>query len=253
MNVRTTGALISVALGCVLALFFVFSRSAAVEAAYPIERAKSLFVRCVWARVVGAWRGSAAQAENLRLRRELAAVSLLGGDLERLEAENARLRKALGYASRTAAQWLPAAVLSRDGGATAARETMRVDKGSLDGVRVGAAVTVPEGLVGRVASVTPHTAVVALLSDPSVKVSCEIETGAANPPRGILAGGEETQLVLKHLVRSDGILPRSRVITSGLGGVFPRGIEVGTYLSDGNVLPSVDPSAVEDVFIRREK
>ena len=104
MNVRTTGALISVALGCVLALFFVFSRSAAVEAAYPIERAKSLFVRCVWARVAGAWRGSAAQAENLRLRRELAAVSLLGGDLERLEAENVRLRKALGYASRTAAE-----------------------------------------------------------------------------------------------------------------------------------------------------
>ena len=253
MNARTAGAWISVALGGVLALGFLLSRSAAVESVYPVERAKSFFVRRIWSRVSGAFNGSAAQAENVRLRRELAALSLVGGDLERLEAENTRLRAALDYASRRKGEWLPAAVLSEGGGAAAAHKTLRVDRGSFAGVVVGAAVTVPGGLVGRITSVSPHTSEVTLLADASVKVSCEIETGEHRPPWGILSGGSEDLLVLRHLVRADEIPPRSRVVTSGLGGVFPRGIEVGTYLSDGKVLPSVDPSALEDVFIRREK
>lgn len=253
MNARTAGAWISVALGGVLALGFVLSRSAAAEAVYPVERAKVAFSRRVWTRVVGAFRGSSAQAENVRLRRELAALSLVGGDLERLETENTRLRAALDYAARWKGEWLPAAVLSEGGGAASAHKTLRVDRGSHAGVVVGAAVAVPGGLVGRVTSVSPHTSEVTLLADASVKVSCEIETGEAHSPWGILSGGSEDLLVLRHLVRADEIPPRSRVVTSGLGGVFPRGIEVGTYLPDGKVLPSVDPSALEDVFIRREK
>ncbi len=253
MNARTAGAWISVALGVILALAFVLSRSAAAEAVYPVERAKLSFSRHVWTRLVGAVRGASAQAENVRLRRELAALALLGGDIERLEAENARLRAALDYASRTFGEWLPAAVLSSGGGAAAAHRTLRVNKGSLEGVVVGAAVAVPGGLVGRVTAVSPHTAEVTLLADASVKVSCEIETGETRPPWGVLSGGSDELLVLRHLARQDDIPPRSRVVTSGLGGVFPRGIEVGTYLPGGKVLPSVDPLSLEDVFIRREK
>ena len=253
MNVRTAGACVSVALGGLLALAFLVSRSAPVEAAYPVERAKVSFSRRVLSRFVGAWRGAAAQAENQRLSRALAALALVSGDLERVEAENVRLREALGYAKRFEGEWLPAAVLSSGGGAAATRDTLRVGRGSLDGVCVGAAVTVPEGLVGRVTGVTPHTAEVTLLSEPSVKVSCEIQTGADRPPHGILSGAFEDHLILRHLVRAEDVPPRSRVVTSGKGGVFPRGIEVGTYLAGGKVLPSVDPSALEDVFIRREK
>lgn len=253
MNLRTAGACISVALGVVLALSFVFSRSTPAEAVYPIERVKVSFARRVWSRVVGAWRGASAQAENERLKRELAALSLLEGDIERLDAENARLREALEYSSRHAGEWLPAAVLSTGGGAAAAHDTLRVDRGSLNGVRVGAVVTVPDGLVGCVTAVSLHTAEVTLLTDSSLKVACEIETGSAKPPRGILSGGDEDYLLLRYLVRATDIPPRSRVITSGMGGVFPRGIAVGTYLPDAKVLPAVDPSTIEDVFIRREK
>jgi 3-dehydroquinate synthetase len=62
-----------------------------------------------------------------------------------LAQENQRLRNALGYAAKTPGAWVPAAVISREGGAAAARNTIRVDKGSLAGVREGAVVTVPEG------------------------------------------------------------------------------------------------------------
>ena len=253
MNVRTAGAWVSVALGGLLALGFLLFRPAAAEAVYPVERAKLSFSRRVWTRVVGVFRGASAQAENVRLRQELAALSLLGGDIERLEAENARLRSALAFASRRPGEWLAASVLSSGGAAAAAHDSLRVDKGTLEGVAVGAAVAVPGGLVGRVMSVSPHTCEVRLLADPSVKVACEIETGDSRPPRGILSGGSDDLLLLRHLVRLKDVPPRSRVVTSGLGGVFPGGIEVGTYLPDGKVLPSVDPSVLEDVFIRREK
>lgn len=253
MKKPVTGAWATIALGTVLALVFLLSKSAAVEAAYPVERAKSTFLRKVWTRVEGLRHGAACAAENLRLRRELESLALIRTDLERLETENARLRKTLGYTARNPEVWLAAAVLSSKGGAVSAHETLRVDKGSWAGVKEGAVVSVPNGLVGRVTAVTPHTSEVTLIFDPSVKVSCEIETGDTNPPRGILSGGSDELLVLKHLVRSELIPPRARVVTSGLGGVFPRGLEVGTYLSDGEVLPSVDFSHLEDVFIRREK
>ena len=70
-------------------------------------------------------------------------------------------------------------------------------------------------------------------------------------------------LVLGHLRNAGDIPTRSRVLTSGLGGVFPKGIVVGTLLdvrkdgkglaSEGEVLPAVEFSMLEDVFIRRGK
>lgn len=253
MKKPTARAWTSVALGIVLVLVFLLSRTATVEAVYPVERARQTFVRQLWTRLVGSLRGAAVVAENEELKRELAALALLRTDLERLEAENARLRQTLGYTARHPEIWMPAGVLSTQGGAVSAHRTLRLDKGSLAGVKAGAVVSVPNGLVGRIVSVTPHTSEVMLLADERIKVACEIETGEANPPRGILVGGSEDLLELKYLMRAENVPPRARVITSGLGGVFPRGLEVGTYLSEGKVLPAVGCSDLEDVFIRREK
>ncbi len=74
----------------------VFSRSAAVETAYPVERAAQFFRSQVWSRVVGVFRSSAVAAENVRLRRENDELKVLRGTIERLEIENGRLRRALG-------------------------------------------------------------------------------------------------------------------------------------------------------------
>ena len=262
MKAKTTGTLTIVALAAVLAAVFFLSRPAAVEAVYPVERAKNVWVRRVWARCRGIFRGAEAAAENVRLKRAVAALSLVRDDLDRLEAENARLRKVLGYAARSPGEWVAASVLSEGGGAIA-RYRVRVDKGSLAGVRPGAIATVPDGVVGVVASVTPHTAEVALLCDRAVRVACEIEQPGGVRTRGILCGGTEDLLSLRHLTNAQTVAPRSRVVTSGLGGVFPKGLAVGT-LHDihngddglpyrGDVLPSVDFSTLEDVFIRREK
>lgn len=263
MKFKTTGTtaiIILAVIGTVLAVSF---RPVAVEAAYPVERAKQTFVRKVCSRISGMFRGAAASAENVRLKREIAELALLRGDLEKVEAENVRLREALGYLRKSHGSWLAAGVLSRGGGAAAAHDTLRADKGSLDGVVEGAVAVSPEGLVGRVNSVTPHTCEISLITDMSVKVACEIETIDPVRPRGILLGGDEDALRLGYLRNAQEVPARSRVLTSGLGGVFPKGLTVGTLLDvrkddkglacEGEVQPAVDFSTLEDVFIRRGK
>lgn len=257
MKSRKTASILSLGMALAGTLVLVLVRSSAVEAAYPVERAARGFRTRVVSRLVGLWRGAAAEAENVGLRREVAALEVLRTDLARLEDENARLRQALGYAQREPGEWLAAGVLSRGGGAAGVRDILRADKGSLDGVAVGAVVTVPAGLVGRVTSVSPHTAEVTLITDPSVRVSCEIGSGAS----GILSGGGDGFLLLRHLIGADGIRLPAEVVTSGRGGVFPRGIRVGVLQrvgrdaqgTTGALMPAVGFPSLEDVFIRRGK
>ena len=234
------------------AFVFLAARLVAVEAAYPVEKAKRGFAEKVMSRLSGLFHAAEANAENVRLKREVAALALVRGENERLEEENDRLRSALGYARVHHGEWLAAPVLAESGGAVA-RGVIRVDRGSLDGVVEGAVAAAPEGLVGRVSSVTLHTSEITLITDPMVKVSCEIEEAGEMRLRGIIWGGDADRLELKYPVGAGKLPPRSRVITSGVGGVFPRGIEIGLYLGDGEVQPSVDFSRLDDVFIRREK
>lgn len=252
-----------IALAVVLVVVLVCAPSVAVETVYPFERAALFLRRGVWTRVTGMFAGSAARAENVRLRRELAALAMLSTEAERLEAENARLREALGFTAREPGRWLAASVLSGGGGAAVRANTLRLDRGTTDGVREGAVVAVAEGLVGRVTSVTLHTSEVTLVTDPSIRPWCEIETGAAKPPRGALEGGSADCLVMGMLrnFETGGVPPQSRVVTAGLGGVYPRGLAVGRYLEapgDGQrqvprkayIRPAVDFESLSEVFVR---
>ena len=262
MKKETIGTLGIAALAAVVLSVCLF-RTLAVEAVYPVEKAKNALRRHLWTRFTGLFDGASAKAENVRLKREVATLAMAERDVTRLSEENARLREALGYRARLTGRWLAAEVLSR-GGAAAVSDVIRVGLGSLSGVKVGAVVCVPEGVVGRVIAVTPHTSEVALVTDRSVEVACEIRVSAdGGGARGLLSGGTSDMLVIRNLKGAAEVPPRSKVVTSGLGGVFPRGIEVGTYIgasgedagtsaSEGEVLPSVDFSTLEDVFIRHE-
>ncbi len=236
----------------------VLFRAASAEAVYPIERAKRFLRTSVGARLRGAFRAAEAEAENERLRRELAALAMERDYCTKLQDECLRLRKLLGYSKVLPGRWLPAAVLSEGGGAAGAQRTLRIAKGSLEGVRKGAVAAVPQGLVGRVRAVSPHTAEVLLITDPSLRVACAIE--GERGAKGILSGGTDEMLVMRHFTVGVDVAPRSRVVTSGLGGVFPGGMAVGTLIDartdasgsvrEAEVMPAVDFDALEDVFIQ---
>lgn len=267
-----------------LALWLVCGRSAAREAIYPVEKVHSDLVRGPWNSVKAIFRPAATAAENQRLKAENSKLAMFRGECERLAAENLRLRSLLSPEADDSVplptnHWMAARVLSV-GGAVGVGGLMRVARGSVDGVSTNSAVAVPQGLVGRVESVTRHTADVRLITSPLVKVACEIETGDAEfgRVRGILEGGGERAvgarpgarflylvdpLRIRYLERRPRLPARARIITSGLGGIYPRGLTVGYLIGEldeddvnlereGDVLPAVDFHLLEDVFIRRE-
>lgn len=282
-----TGKQRTIALGvalCALVIWFFCGRSAAVELVYPVENGVNWFTR----RVMSPFRILRSHVsvigENERLRREVEALRLTCVDAERVVEDNARLRALLGLdapngqPSFSTNRWITADVLSR-GAASGVPGVIRIGRGSLAGVKEGAVVAVPDGLVGRVDSVTPHTATVTLLTEPSMRVACEIETGdSSDPPLlGILSGGGIRPVAeagasilyivhpfrIRNLRRQTNPPPHAKIITSGLGGVYPRGLVVG-FLGrmredetrqlerECDVVPAVDFPNLDYVFIRRE-
>lgn len=263
-----------------LGLWFACGRSVAQEAVYPIENGHSWVSRNLFTRLKGIFQPGTTAIENRRLKLENETLHLLETDISHLRTENARLRRLLDYRSNVSTnRWICAPVLARDG-AGGVRGLLRVGRGSADGVTTNATVVVPDGLVGRVEQVSPRTADVRLITSPSVKVSCEIQTG--DPEIGTLygileGGGAHTvhaeagaailyfinPLRIRHMKRRPRVPAHAKIITSGLGGVYPRGLTVG-YLMDGceedetqleregDVEPAVDFPSLEDVFIRRE-
>ncbi|MEI7533703.1 MAG: rod shape-determining protein MreC [Verrucomicrobiae bacterium] len=106
--------------------------------------------------------------------------------------------------------------------------TVQIDLGSRDGMRENLPVITDDGLVGRVSSVSLTRSQVALVGDPNCRVSALVENAARDMGVLIAGGALDTSLVeLTYLASSANLKPGQNVITSGLGGVFPKGIPIG--------------------------
>ncbi len=274
--------------GAVLALvlWFLCGPDVAAEAVYPVENGVSWFSRHVVRRFKALFASGSAIIENERLRGEVASLKMACADADRIAAENARLRGMLGLDGPETPggtmhfgtnAWICAPIISR-GAASGNPCLLRLGRGLRSGVKPGSVVAVPEGLVGRVWNVTPNTCELRLITDPSTRISCDIELDVpdAGFAHGILSGrginpvaATETSLLyivpplrIQNVAQQPTPPPRARIITSGLGGVFPRGLLVGFLLDrthgdetnleqEGDVEPAVDFLSLENVFIRR--
>ena len=165
--------------------------------------------------------------ENQRMTAEVARLQSEVRDLKALERENEQLRRALNFASRAQRDLIPAEVIarSRDGW----WQTLRLNKGAAAGVAPDQPIISIDGLVGKVASVSGRTADVLLLSDPTCRVAAQIlRTGTF----GVVAGrgpSWEGQVIcrMEFINKNTQILPGDEVVTSGLGGIFPKGLLIG--------------------------
>lgn len=165
-----------------------------------------------------------------------ATLSELKAENERLIAENAALKEAdaaserlealLGIQSSYDLVSTGARVIS--GPTDSATSSIVIDKGSLAGIEVGMPVTDSMGLVGQVRSVTPTTATVLLVTDERSGVSAMVqESRAHGEVVGSAAGTLSLAMVTPELTVNEGDL----VITSGLGGVYPKGLPIGVVTS----------------------
>ena len=114
--------------------------------------------------------------------------------------------------------------------------TIQIDLGSRDGLTNDLPVITDAGLVGRVNSVSTTHSQVVLVGDPNCRVSALVEN-AARDMGVLLAGGTlDTSLVeLTYLASSANLKPGQSVITSGLGGIFPKGIPIGQIVDARSV------------------
>jgi rod shape-determining protein MreC len=195
------------------------------------------------------------ECRSLRtINRELSATNQI---FRGLEAENNRLRNALGYRERAIFQLMPARIVGRD--VSTWFSQVVIDRGSEDGLKRDMPVLTEDGLVGKTTVVSEHSAVVVLMSDENCKVATMVE---GSREQGIVRGerastGTMPAASLFFLSKQAALKPGQRVMTSGVGGVFPAGILVGVVQEfrvrelDGyaTLVPAVDLTTLQDVFV----
>jgi len=192
--------------------------------------------------------------ENRELREE---VNLLRAEVQELREElfrAGRLEEFAAYRSETGLIGTVARVIGESPDPWT--RTIIVNCGHEEGVKRGSPVIIPDGLVGRVIEVAKHSSVVRLIVDRSSRVPVIVSRSRA---RAILEGENSGTCQLKYLDRTQDVLEGDVIITSGLAGTYPRGVEIGavtrvikkTYglYQYAKVLPQAPLNNLEDVLI----
>lgn len=197
------------------------------------------------------------EGDNAALRVENRSLRATNEALRDVEHEVNRLRHALNYRERSLFKLVPAEVITRD--AAAWWRTVTINRGKEDGVEPEMPVLTDEGLVGKTTMVSANISVVLLISDENCRVAASVE---GSREQGIVLGervvGSLTPLLnLNFLSKQADLKAGQKVYTSGVGGVFPSGLLIGTVRSfhvralDGQaqLATAVDMSRLEDVFV----
>ena len=193
--------------------------------------------------------------ENLHLQGEVGLLKRRIQQLEDQALETQRLQRLLGFRQSWPAEFLSARVVGKD--ATNWFKTVLLDRGSPDGVRRNMAVVTADGLVGRVVEVTPTISRVQLLTDPVSSVGGLVQRTRVT---GIVSGNLGAGARVRYLPLLADVVPGDEVVTSGMGGVFPKGIPVGRIIAverksgalfaEAVLTPSAELGRLEEVMIR---
>jgi len=161
------------------------------------------------------------------LRAERDSLALAAASLPELRAENTRLRQLVGLGARLGGAFVTAEVLHQAGATDGL--TLVLSAGAAEGVEQLAPVVAARGLVGMVRAVDAHTSVALAWTHPDFRASAMVDGGDVY---GIVAARRESAagevMELRGVAYREQLAPGTRVVTSGLGGVFPRGIPLGT-------------------------
>ena len=197
---------------------------------------------------------SGFKSENERLRKRILALEVERQRLLEAEATNRKLQKLLDFRVQLPGKPVTASIISNS--ASSWFQGCILDKGSADGVHKDMAVVTPLGVVGKVVSVTGRSAKVILLTDANSGIDVMVQRSRS---RGIVSGSLDSGTVLKYMKRSEDVQVGDRLITSGLDGVFPKGLMAGTVIKVNKqslglfqsieVLPAVQSALVEEVLV----
>ncbi|MDO8432260.1 MAG: rod shape-determining protein MreC [Candidatus Binatus sp.] len=192
--------------------------------------------------------------DNQRLRAELAKVTNDRARLAELEVENQHLGELVELRDVLGLKGVAANVIGSD--AIGLSHTLILSSGTSDGLHAGMAVLSNQGVVGKIIATSPHASRVLLIDDHNSALDGFDQRSRT---RGIVAGLVDDGLILKYVDRSQDLRAGDTIVTSGLDGIFPRGLLVGTvksvhregpglFLSIG-ITPGVDFRSLEQVLV----
>ncbi len=196
------------------------------------------------------------QKENLILKRKMTELLFRERNYyPQIMASNHRLKALLGFKEEHPYKLTPVKLVAYS--PINFFKVIYTDKGAGEGVRKGMAVVNAQGLVGKVIEVYSHQTKVLLVLDERSKIGVRVQR---TQDIGILQGkGKEGVCELKYLLTKAKVKVGDKVVTSGLGGLFPEGILVG-YISkirkkpnylfqEIEIIPSVDFGKLKEFFL----
>jgi rod shape-determining protein MreC len=195
------------------------------------------------------------RSENRRLRDEAQRLRVEALRVSETLEENQRLRRLLALKQAMPLATLSGEVIAREWGGWV--RSLTVNRGRADRVTRLTAVIAPDGLIGRVVDVRPCASIVQVLTDPASTVGALV---VRSRTQGIVEGEPRGTLRFKYMARDgDGIQVGDLVVTSGAGGLFPRGIPVGrvraiddrgsALFSYAHLTPAVDFARIDEVLL----
>jgi rod shape-determining protein MreC len=227
-------------------------RKLVLETAAPVEDAINISLKglySTWKRylfLVG------LENENRQLRREKA---LLGEQLNQYREgylEGIRLQKLLDIKGGLQYRAVAARVIDSD--RISLFKTLLINKGTAEGLRVGLPVLADQGVVGRIIETSWHASRVLLMIDENSNIDSLIQRSRA---QGILQGAGSSGCNLKYISRVEEVQTGDVVLSSGLAGVFPKGLLLGVVTGASrkegglfqkiDVAPAVDFGKLEEV------
>jgi len=192
--------------------------------------------------------------ENLRLQAEVRRLQRENDALRESAQAVGRLRRLLLFKQQVSVAMIPAEVIASS--PSAWFRTIVINKGDRDGLKKGMPVVTWERVVGRVMRTSPGSSIILLIVDRNSSVDVLVQRTRT---RGIVEGDGGSRCQLRYVTRTDDIQAGDRIITSGLGGIFPKGLSLGEAVMVEQkdyglfhvveVRPSADFSRLEEVMV----
>lgn len=227
--------------------------TAAAVALAPLQGGTAAGVSAIGSLAGALFGGGELRRENQQLRREVERLRAEALANRERAAAAERLERLLEYRQGAGFATIAAGVIGHD--ASGLGRTVLIDRGSRDGLEHQQAVLAPDGLVGRIVKVFPHSALVLLVTDRSSGIDAIVQR---TRDQGVVQGRGRSVCELKYLDRSADVEVGDYVVTSGMGGRFPKGVGIGQVsgLNPGGdlfqsveVRPSVALDRLEEVLV----
>lgn len=194
-------------------------------------------------------------SENKKLRKEVAELTTTLSQLREEAVENERLRELLGFKSSSSYDLIPARVVVREPSIVVRSVVLNV--GRTDSIVPYMPVISKDGIIGKITQVLQDACFVQLLRDPAARTSV---MSTRTRMVGILETENGQDFFVRYRTHIDMEIG-DEIVTSGLGGVFPRGLPVGRVSSIRNdtdplfkrvhVEVSADFEHIDEVFVMR--